>query len=72
MPIKKKRVAVYIPYQTIQNVTYRHTDILRRFVSGQHKILPRRKTGLTAKGQRHIARQIKRAREMGFLGYRGQ
>ncbi|MEX1997436.1 MAG: 30S ribosomal protein S18 [Candidatus Andersenbacteria bacterium] len=72
MPIRKKRVAVYIPYHIIKDVTFRNTDILRRFISGQNKILPRRKTGLSAKGQRHIASEIKRAREMGMLGYRGQ
>lgn len=72
MPIRKKRVAVDIPFDVVKDVTYRNTDILRRFISGQSKIFPRRKTGLTAKGQRHIAREIKRAREMGMLGYRGQ
>ncbi len=73
MPIKKKRVVgVYVPYHIIKDVTFRNTDILRRFISGQNKILPRRKTGLSAKGQRHVAREIKRAREMGLLGYRGQ
>ena len=72
MPMKKKRVAVYIPYHIIKDVTFRNTDVLRRFVSGQSKILPRRKTGLSAKSQRHVAREIKRAREMGLLGYRGQ
>jgi small subunit ribosomal protein S18 len=69
--MKKKRVTTYIPFQIIKDVTFRNTDILRRFISGQNKILPRRKTGLTAKGQRHIAREIKRARETGLLGYRG-
>lgn len=72
MPMKKKRAAVYVPYQVIKDVTFRNTDILRRFISGQNKILPRRKTGLSAKGQRHVAREIKRAREMGLIGYRGQ
>jgi len=56
----------------IAEVTFRDTDVLRTFVSGQHKILPRKKTGSCAKHQRMIAREIKRGREMGLLGYRGQ
>tara|TARA_A100001037_G_scaffold200403_1_gene179190 strand:- start:459 stop:671 length:213 start_codon:yes stop_codon:yes gene_type:complete len=42
------------------------TDIeaLQRFVSDSGKILPRRVTGLTPKQQRHVTRQIKRARQV--------
>lgn len=56
----------------VQQVTFRDTEVLRRFISGQNKILPRKKTGSCAKHQRHLSREIKRAREMGLLGYRGQ
>lgn len=52
--------------------TLRNSEVLRQFMSGQNKILPRKKTGSCAKHQRQIAREIKRAREMGFVGYRGQ
>ena len=52
--------------------TLRDTEVLRSFLSGQHKILPRKKTGTCAKHQRRISREIKRSREMGLLGYRGQ
>ena len=45
---------------------------LRRFLSPQAKILPRRKTGTCAKHQRRLARAIKRARELGYLAYAGQ
>lgn len=47
-------------------------DALRRFLSPQAKMLPRRKTGTCAKHQRQVARAIKRAREMGYLPYTGQ
>lgn len=56
----------------ITQVTFRDTEVLRHFISGQNKILPRKKTGSCAKHQRHLAREIKRSREMGLLGYRGQ
>lgn len=47
-------------------------DALRRFLSPQAKILPRRKTGTCAKHQRQVARAVKRAREIGYLPYAGQ
>lgn len=47
-------------------------DALRRFLSPQAKILPRRKTGVCAKHQRQVARAIKQAREIGYLSYAGQ
>ncbi len=72
MPIRKRREPIYIPDEILKSITFRDTDILRRFISSQNKIYPRRKTGLSAKAQRHVAREVKRAREMGLLGYRGQ
>lgn len=72
MPIKRQRnhVCVFC-VEGVDEVTFRDTDVLRRFISGQNKILPRKKTGSCAKHQRVIAREIKRSREMGLLGYRG-
>lgn len=55
----------------IQDVTFHDADILNQFMSGQNKILPRRKTGACAKHQRKVASEIKRARELGILGHRG-
>lgn len=51
---------------------FEDADALRRFVSPQAKILPRRKTGTCAKHQRALANAIKRARELGSLAYAGQ
>jgi len=42
---------------------------LSRFVSERGKIIPRRRTGVTAKNQRHLKRMIKRARTFGLLPY---
>jgi small subunit ribosomal protein S18 len=44
--------------------TYLDTEILARYVTDTGKILPRRITGLTARQQRHISLQIKRARSL--------
>ena len=43
--------------------------ILRRFLSDKFKILPVSKTGLSAKNQRLLANEIKKARYMGLLPY---
>ncbi|MDM7323862.1 MAG: 30S ribosomal protein S18 [Thermus sp.] len=48
---------------------YRNVEVLKRFLSETGKILPRRRTGLTAKEQRILARTIKRARILGLLPF---
>jgi small subunit ribosomal protein S18 len=58
--------------ENLSGVTFRDTEFLRRFTSGQNKILPRRKTGTCAKHQRLISREVKRGRELGVLSQRGQ
>ncbi|MFW5777289.1 MAG: 30S ribosomal protein S18 [Spirochaetota bacterium] len=52
-----------------QNLTidYKRPDVLRRFVTEKGKILPRRITGTSAKNQRRLIREIKRARALGLL-----
>lgn len=44
--------------------THLDVELLSRHVTDTGKILPRRITGLTAVQQRHITRQIKRARNL--------
>jgi small subunit ribosomal protein S18 len=73
MPIKKQRNTVCVfCAEGVEGVTMRDYEVIRKFVSGQQKILPRKKTGTCAKHQRRVATEIKRARQMGMLGYRGQ
>ena len=52
-----------------QELDYRDVEVLRRFVSGQAKIIDPRHTGICAKHQRRVARAIKRARIMGLLPF---
>jgi small subunit ribosomal protein S18 len=42
---------------------------LKKYVSEQGKILPRRLTHLNAKEQRQVARRVKQARVLGFLPF---
>ncbi|MEO6078104.1 MAG: 30S ribosomal protein S18 [Candidatus Andersenbacteria bacterium] len=58
--------------EKLQQIPMQDTELLRKFMSGQNKILPRRKTGACAKHQRVISREIKRGRDMGILRFRGQ
>lgn len=50
-------------------IDYKNQDLLRRFLSPEGKILPGRRTGLTAVNQRRITRAIKRARAVGLLPF---
>jgi small subunit ribosomal protein S18 len=46
---------------------YKDVKRLQKYVTPQGKILPRRRTGVTAKMQRKLAIAIKRARHMSLL-----
>jgi small subunit ribosomal protein S18 len=54
----------------LQNtIDYKNILLLRKFITIEGKILPRRLTSLTAKQHRAIAKAIKNARMMGFLPF---
>lgn len=46
---------------------YKDVKRLQKYLSPQGKILPRRRTGVTAKMQRRLSVAIKRARHMALL-----
>jgi small subunit ribosomal protein S18 len=50
-------------------IDYKQADLLRRFISEDGKIRPRRQTGTCARHQRELARAIKRARHLALLPY---
>lgn len=50
-------------------IDYKDTESLKRMMSGNGKILGRKRTGATAMEQRMIARAVKRARYMALLPY---
>ena len=50
-------------------IDYKDTKTLKRFVSEDGKILPRRRTGLSAKNQRQVTAAIKRARHLALLPF---
>ena len=50
-------------------IDYKDTESLRKVMSGNGKILSRKRTGANAMEQRMIARAVKRARYMALLPY---
>jgi small subunit ribosomal protein S18 len=50
-------------------IDYKNSELLRRFVTEDGKIRPRRQTGSCAKHQRELAQAIKRARHIALLPY---
>ena len=53
------------------SIDYKKGDMLRRFISDDGKIRPRRQTGTCARHQRVLAGAIKRARYIALLPFTG-
>lgn len=53
-------------------IDYKLVDVLRRFITDDSKIRPRRQTGACAKHQRELAVAIKRARHLAFIPFSGE
>ena len=52
-----------------EKLDYKDIDLLRKFITDQGKILPRRSTGLTVKQQKQITKCIKKARILALLPF---
>jgi small subunit ribosomal protein S18 len=62
---RPKRVDEFAATGTVPD--YKDYERLRRYISSQGKILPRRRSGLSARNQRLMACAIKRARHLALL-----
>lgn len=51
------------------SIDYKNIDLIRRFVTEEGKIRPRRQTGNCARHQRDLAGEIKRARHIALIPY---
>ncbi len=73
MAFKKQRMGrkkvCYFTKNNIKTIDYKDVDLLKKFISPNGKIIPRRVTGTSAKYQRMLAVAIKRARQMALLPY---
>ena len=55
--------------QNSKTIDYKEVELLKRFISGQAKIIDPKYTGTCAKHQRMLAQAIKRARFLGLLPF---
>lgn len=55
--------------EKINHVDFKQRAVLRKFVSGQFKVLPSKRTGLCNKHQRKVANAVKLARFMALMPY---
>ena len=66
---KTRKKVCFFTKNKITHIDYKDVELLKRFVSANGKIIPRRVTGTSAKYQRMLATAIKRAREMALLPF---
>ena len=75
MAFKKQRMGgrkvCYFTKNNITYIDYKDVELLKKFISANGKIIPRRVTGPSAKYQRQLAVAVKRARQMALLPYVG-
>lgn len=64
----KKKVCKFSP-EEIQTIDYKDINRLRYFVTERGKIIPSRVSGADARSQRHLVREIKRARQIALLPF---
>ena len=53
-------------------INYKKVDLLRKYITEEGKIRPRRQTGACAKHQRIVAAAVKQARHVAFLPFSGR
>lgn len=53
-------------------IDYKDTGTLKKFMTGQGKLMPRKRTGLSSTMQHALSQAVKRARFMGLLPYTGE
>ncbi len=66
--ILRKKVCKFTP-EEIETIDYKDINRLRYFVTERGKIIPSRISGAGARSQRHLVRQIKRARQIALLPF---
>ena len=55
--------------ELIKKINYKEHKFLRKFITDQGKIIPAHVTGVSAKYQRMITKEIKRARVLALLPF---
>lgn len=68
-PALRKQRQCNFCIKNIQELDYKETGYLRRYLSSFAKIVPRKRNGVCAKHQRMLANAVKRARIMALLPF---
>ncbi len=63
---RKKKICMMCAGKTVD---YKDVETLKRYTNEKGKIVPRRVTGTCALHQRHVAREVKRARAIALMPY---
>lgn len=66
---RKKFPSVSTDAANVNDIDYKNLRILTEYVMESGRIVPSRVTGCKAREQRHLAREIKRARFLALLAY---
>jgi len=69
--VAKPKICQFCAYKSIE-IDYKQVDMLRRFVTEDGRIRPRRQTGTCARHQRSLAVAVKRARHIALLPFTGE
>ncbi len=64
---KRRKVCLFCANKFIPD--YKNIDLMKKFTTERSKIMTQRSSGCCAKHQRMLAKQIKRAREIGTVSY---
>ena len=59
----------YFCQKNLNEIDYKDTETLKKFISGLAKIRAKKRTGVCSKHQRKLATAIKRARMLGLLPF---
>ncbi|WP_342268875.1 30S ribosomal protein S18 [Spiroplasma endosymbiont of Aspidapion aeneum] len=65
----KRKKPNFFAENKIDYIDYKDVELLRKFISTNGQILPRRATGTSPKHQRMLSLAIKRARNMALLPF---
>lgn len=71
-PRSRKRKKCPFTASGIDEIDYKDTDTLLKFITERGKILPRRITGVSAHHQKKLTEAIKRARHVALLPFVAQ
>ncbi|WP_153369006.1 30S ribosomal protein S18 [Candidatus Phytoplasma sacchari] len=66
---KKRKKVCFFTQNKFTYIDFKDVELLSKFITNRGKILSSRTTGTSAKWQRILAKEIKRARHMGLIPF---